>query len=120
MASSIRAISDKIFPGAQLVVAKMAVIYEKAYGNHNYTSKLPTTNTDLFDIASVTKVTATLPIIMKMQEAGKINIDHTLGNIFISRRLISAILLSKKCFATKPACLHGFHLQTHVRCRQKP
>ena len=78
-----KAISDKIFPGAQLVVAKDGeVIYEKAYGNHTYTSKLPTTNTDLFDIASVTKVTATLPIIMKMQEAGKINIDHTLGEYF--------------------------------------
>lgn len=78
-----KAIADKIFPGAQLLVAKDGeVIYEKAYGNHTYNTNLPTTSTDLFDIASVTKVTATLPIIMKMQEQGKININHTLGEYF--------------------------------------
>lgn len=78
-----KAIEDKIFPGAQLLVAKDGnVIYEKAYGFHTYDNTLATKTTDLFDIASVTKVTATLPIIMKMQEQGKININHTLGEYY--------------------------------------
>jgi CubicO group peptidase (beta-lactamase class C family) len=78
-----KAIADKIFPGAQLLIAKDGnVIYDKAYGFHTYNNTLPTQTTDLFDIASVTKVTATLPIIMKMQEEGKININHTLGEYY--------------------------------------
>ena len=78
-----KAIEDKIFPGAQLVVAKDGnVVYEKAYGFHTYDQKIATKTADLFDIASITKVTATVPLIMKMQEQGKININHTLGNYF--------------------------------------
>lgn len=75
-----KAIADKVFPGAQLLIAKDGnVIYEKAYGFHTYDKILPTKTTDLFDIASITKVTATLPIIMKMQEQHKIDVNHTLG-----------------------------------------
>lgn len=75
-----KAIDDKVFPGAQLLVAKDGnVIYEKAYGFHTYDHSIATKTTDLFDIASLTKVTATLPIIMKMQEQGKMNVNHTLG-----------------------------------------
>lgn len=78
-----KAIDDKIFPGAQLLVAKDGnVIYEKAYGFHTYDAKIATKTTDLFDIASITKVTATVPLIMKMQEQGKINIHKKLENYF--------------------------------------
>lgn len=78
-----KAISDKIFPGAQLLVAKDGnIIYNKAYGYHTYTTTVPTQTTDLFDIASITKVTATLPMVMKMQEQGKININNTLGEYY--------------------------------------
>lgn len=78
-----KAIEDRIFPGAQLLVAKDGnVVYEKAYGFHTYDNTLATKITDLFDIASVTKVTSTLPMIMKMQEQGKININHTLGEYY--------------------------------------
>ncbi|HNB50235.1 MAG TPA: serine hydrolase, partial [Chitinophagales bacterium] len=78
-----KAIDDKIFPGAQLLVAKDGnVIYEKAYGFHTYDNTIATKITDLFDIASLTKVTATVPMIMKMQEQGKININKKLGDYF--------------------------------------
>jgi beta-glucosidase-like glycosyl hydrolase/CubicO group peptidase (beta-lactamase class C family) len=78
-----KAIEDRIFPGAQLLVAKDGnVIYEKAYGFHTYDNTLATKTTDLFDIASLTKVTASVPMIMKMQEQGKININHTLGEYY--------------------------------------
>jgi beta-glucosidase-like glycosyl hydrolase/CubicO group peptidase (beta-lactamase class C family) len=78
-----KAIEDKIFPGAQLLVVKDGnVVYEKAYGFHTYDNTIATKTTDLFDIASLTKVTATMPIIMKMQEQGKINVSHTLGEYY--------------------------------------
>lgn len=78
-----KAIDDKIFPGAQLLVAKDGnVVYEKAYGFHTYDNTLATKTTDLFDIASVTKVTATLPMIMKMQEQGKLDVNRKLGDYY--------------------------------------
>ena len=78
-----KSIDDRIFPGCQILVAKDGnVIYEKAFGYHTYITDLPTKTTDLFDIASVTKVTATLPMIMKMQEQGKIDVNKKLGDYF--------------------------------------
>lgn len=76
-----KAIEDKVFPGAQVLVAKdNEVIFNKAYGFHTYDKKIATKANDLFDIASVTKVTATVPLIMKMQEQGKIDVNKTLGD----------------------------------------
>ncbi|HUM52707.1 MAG TPA: glycoside hydrolase family 3 N-terminal domain-containing protein, partial [Chitinophagales bacterium] len=78
-----KSIDDRIFPGCQILIAKDGnVIYEKAFGYHTYATDLPTKTTDLFDIASVTKVTATLPMIMKMQEQGKIDINKKLGDYY--------------------------------------
>ena len=78
-----KSIDDRIFPGCQILVAKDGnVIYEKAFGYHTYATDLPTKTTDLFDIASVTKVTAALPMIMKMQEQGKIDVNKKLGDYF--------------------------------------
>ncbi|HRH57761.1 MAG TPA: glycoside hydrolase family 3 N-terminal domain-containing protein, partial [Chitinophagales bacterium] len=78
-----KAIEDKIFPGAQLLVAKDGnVIYEKAYGFHTYDNTIATKLTDLFDIASLTKVTASVPMIMKMQEQGKIDVNKKLGDYY--------------------------------------
>lgn len=78
-----KSIDDRVFPGCQILVAKDGnVIYEKAFGYHTYATDLPTKTTDLFDIASVTKVTATLPMIMKMQEQGKIDVNKKLGDYF--------------------------------------
>jgi beta-glucosidase-like glycosyl hydrolase/CubicO group peptidase (beta-lactamase class C family) len=78
-----KAIDDRIYPGCQILVAKDGyVIYEKAFGYHTYDNTIATKTTDLFDIASVTKVTATLPMIMKMQEQGKININNKLGDYY--------------------------------------
>jgi beta-N-acetylhexosaminidase len=78
-----KAIDDRIYPGCQILVAKDGnVVYEKAFGFHTYDNVIATKTTDLFDIASVTKVSASIPVIMKMQEQGKININHTLGEYY--------------------------------------
>ncbi|HPA36149.1 MAG TPA: glycoside hydrolase family 3 N-terminal domain-containing protein [Chitinophagales bacterium] len=80
---ALKAIKDKVFPGCQILVAKDGnIIYEKAFGMHTYGDSLPVLTTDLFDIASVTKVTATLPLVMKMEEQGRLDVDHKLGDYF--------------------------------------
>ena len=71
------AIAANAFPGAQLLVAKSgSIIFHKAYGYHTYDSISPVQLDDLYDLASITKVTAALPAIMKLVDEGKIDIDE--------------------------------------------
>ncbi|SFW49890.1 beta-glucosidase [Sinomicrobium oceani] len=76
------AIKVLAMPGAQVLVArKGTVVYHKSFGRHTYTGNTPVRNDDLYDVASLTKILATLPVVMKMQDEGKIAIDSTLGSI---------------------------------------
>ena len=69
-------IINKAFPGAQLLVAKEgAIVFHKAYGYHTYDSLQPVTLNDLYDLASVTKILGPLPLLMKLYEEGKIELD---------------------------------------------
>jgi CubicO group peptidase (beta-lactamase class C family) len=76
------AIRNHATPGCVVLVAKDGkVIFNKAYGNHTYdTSQLPDKVTDIFDMASVTKVSATTPAVMQLVEQGKLNLDSTMGS----------------------------------------
>lgn len=68
------AISEKYFPGAQLVVGNdEGIIYINSYGNYTYEdNSRKVTNESLFDLASVTKTVATTTAIMKLFEERKI------------------------------------------------
>lgn len=71
-------IESKAFPGAQLLVAKNgSIIFHKAYGFHTYDSLQPVKNDDLYDLASVTKVTTALPAIMKLVDEGELDLDSS-------------------------------------------
>jgi hypothetical protein len=69
-----QAIAEKKIPGAVLVVGHGGkVIYRKAYGNRALVPAAePMTLDTVFDVASLTKVAATTPSIMKLFEQGKI------------------------------------------------
>jgi CubicO group peptidase (beta-lactamase class C family) len=74
------AISQKATPGLVVLVAKDGkVIFNKAYGNHTYDTNVPDKVTDIFDLASVTKVTATTPAVMRLFEEGKLKLDTNIG-----------------------------------------
>ncbi|MFS4416183.1 serine hydrolase domain-containing protein [Maribacter sp. 2307ULW6-5] len=65
------------FPGAQVLVAQGdEVLFHKAYGHHTYDSMQTTALNDLYDLASVTKITAPLPALMKLVETGKLDLDE--------------------------------------------
>ena len=75
-----RGIRDSIYPGCQILVAKDGfVVYRKSFGWHTYDQTEKVSNTDLYDLASITKVAATTISIMKLYEQGKINLDSTLA-----------------------------------------
>jgi len=73
------AINAKAAPGMVVLVAKDGkVIFNKAYGNHTY-GGAPDKITDIFDIASVTKITATTPMVMRLVEENKLKLDTNIG-----------------------------------------
>ena len=66
----------------QILVAKDGkVIYDKVFGTQDIKTKNKLEWDHMYDIASVTKVTASIPLIMKEFEAGKLNFTQTLGEI---------------------------------------
>lgn len=74
-------IKEKAFPGAQVLVAKnSSVVFHESYGYHTYDSIQPVTNNDIYDLASVTKISGPLPAIMKLVEEGKLKLDEPFSN----------------------------------------
>ena len=69
------AISEESTPGCQILIAKESkIIFNKSYGYHTYSNKKKVDNSDIYDLASVTKISATIPLLMKMVDDGKLNI----------------------------------------------
>tara|TARA_B100000963_G_scaffold248095_1_gene217256 strand:+ start:51377 stop:54274 length:2898 start_codon:yes stop_codon:yes gene_type:complete len=61
-----RVIDSAITPGMQILVAKSGeILYHKSFGHHTYNKKIKVENHHLYDLASLTKITATLPLIMR-------------------------------------------------------
>jgi len=75
------AIAEHATPGCVVLVAKDGkVIFNKAYGYHTYDKAIPDQITDIFDLASMTKITATTVEAMKLTDEGKLNLEATLGD----------------------------------------
>lgn len=85
---SIRAIvgeglRQKAYPGAQVLVAHQGkVIYHEAFGYHTYDSLRATQLTDIYDLASVTKVSSGLAALMKWYGEGRFELDAPLKTYY--------------------------------------
>ena len=76
-----QAISVKAIPGCQVFVAKdKKVVMYKAYGYHDYSDTVTVKPTDLYDLASLTKISTALPSLMKLYDAGIFKLDATLSD----------------------------------------
>ena len=71
------AVRDGLIPGAVLVIGHDGkIIHRKAYGSRALVpQREPMTSDTIFDIASLTKVVATTPSLMKLFEQGKLRIN---------------------------------------------
>jgi beta-N-acetylhexosaminidase len=68
-------IKKKMTPGMQILVARAGrVIYQKSFGYHTNDSLLKVQNSDIYDVASLTKILATLPMVIKAVGEGKFRI----------------------------------------------
>jgi beta-glucosidase-like glycosyl hydrolase/CubicO group peptidase (beta-lactamase class C family) len=79
---AIQGIKQKAFPGCQVIaVHKGEVFYYKAFGNHTYDAKSPKVKiSDVYDVASVTKVAATLPLVMRIVDEKVIDVNNSLSD----------------------------------------
>ena len=76
-----QALMMKAIPGCQVLVAKdRKVILHKAYGFHDYSDTVAVKLADLYDLASVTKISTGLPSLMKLYDEGIFKLDATLGD----------------------------------------
>ncbi|NHN26826.1 serine hydrolase [Flavobacterium jejuense] len=76
------AITNKMTPGAQIIVARRGkVVYDKSFGYHTYENDMPVKNSDLYDVASLTKILSTLPNLMTEYDKGKITLKTKLSTM---------------------------------------
>ncbi len=81
------AINARATPGMVVLVAKDGkVIFNKAYGSHTYSGDIPDKITDIFDLASMTKTTATTVEAMQLYDQGKLKLDSTLSSYLAPTR----------------------------------
>jgi beta-glucosidase-like glycosyl hydrolase/CubicO group peptidase (beta-lactamase class C family) len=77
-----KAIDGKMTPGMQVLVArKGSVIFQKSYGSQTYDNTRKVTNSDLYDVASISKMISTLPNVMQLYDNEKVNLDTKLKDM---------------------------------------
>ena len=79
------AISNKMTPGAQILVARRGkVVYNKSFGYHTYKKNKIVSFDNLYDVASLTKILVSLPLLMNLVESGKVSLDDSIGDLLCS------------------------------------
>ena len=73
-----RAIDKGQIPGAVVLVGQAGrILFERAYGHRSLEPRLePMTLETQFDLASLTKVVATTPAVLRLVQDGKVALDH--------------------------------------------
>lgn len=75
------AINEKATPGCEILFAKNGIIfYHKSFGYHTYLDSIPVKNSDIYDLASITKVASTTASLMKLTDEHKFDVDNKLSD----------------------------------------
>ncbi len=76
------ALQKRMTPGLQLIVARKGkVVFNKNYGYHTYDKMRRVKGSDIYDLASLTKILATLPLTMELKDKGIISLDTKVGKM---------------------------------------
>lgn len=76
----LEAMNAKAMPSCQVLVAvKGNVIYQKAFGFHTYDSTTKAQKSDIYDLASVTKILASTAAYMAIYDQNRLPLDSTLS-----------------------------------------
>lgn len=76
------AINNEMTPGAQILVAKDSkIIYDKSFGKLRYNENSIINDETIYDLASLTKILVTTPILMNLIDDDIVNLETRLGEI---------------------------------------
>lgn len=74
-------LTEKMSPGCQILVARKGkVVYNKAFGYTTYDKGQELTTDHIYDVASITKIAASTPLVMQLQDEGIVNIHSTIDH----------------------------------------
>ncbi|MCS6980167.1 MAG: serine hydrolase [Flavobacteriales bacterium] len=77
----------RAYPGCVVLAARHGLVFfYKAFGNTMYSGGEPVKKEDLYDLASVTKITATLPLCMMLYDQGRLNLKAVVGDYLAESR----------------------------------
>lgn len=84
-------------PGAQVLVARHGkVIFQKNYGYHTQEKKIAVEDDHIYDVASLTKILASVPILIKLADQGVLNLESTLGDLLPEFKLSNKSFIALK------------------------
>ncbi len=76
-------IQTQTFPGCQVLIAKEGkVIFHECYGNFTYEKIQPVQAESIYDLASITQLAASFPVIMSLYDQKKIDLDTPFSKYF--------------------------------------
>lgn len=117
-------LKEKMAPGMQVLVAKNGnIVYHKTYGYHTEKKEVAVKKKDMYDIASVTKILATLPLIMQLEDERKVSLESTLGKLLPQLKNSNKDTLTLKEILSHTARLKAwipFYLKTLDSVTHKP
>lgn len=74
-------LSNKAFPGCVIFLAKNGkVFFEESYGYQTYSGERPLLLNDLFDFASLTKIMAPVPALMRLSDEKKLSVKKKMSD----------------------------------------
>jgi len=81
-----KSLEDGVFPGAVALVARQGrIVFFECVGYGSIVpERAPMKRDTIFDLASLTKVMATIPAVMKLVDEGKIALDDPLSKLILS------------------------------------
>ena len=84
---ALKGIELKAYPGCQVLAAKDGYIfYDKTFGHHTYDRQQPVRKTDIYDLASLTKILATTPALMALVDQSRIILEARLSDYLLYLR----------------------------------
>ncbi len=116
------AIQNGATPGGQVLIAKQGkIIYSKTFGHHTYDKVQRVEQTDLYDVASITKTAATTLAAMRLYEAEELKLDAPLkGQMELSSKSTLKNVLLKNLFIHKSGLQRNMPISVYLNNRGYP
>ena len=77
-----KVIDSAMTPGMQIFIARKGkMVYQKSFGHHTYQKNVTVKNHHVYDLASLTKILATLPLIIQARENNSFTLESKLSEL---------------------------------------